>query len=150
MKKLIIGCLLLASVACKNEIVTPIPTETKETKTVETPTKTETPVKDQTLLASGDFMAAAHATAGIVKIYEDNKTKKQSLVLEGFKTDAGPDLRIYLAEDAKATNFVEVTNTVKNGDITHEMPANFDAKKQVFVLIWCKQFSVLFGSAKLK
>ncbi len=148
MKNIILMFSFLVLLGCKKEeIVTPAPTETG------TLPKDPAPVvaaNDNTLLLSGSFMTEAHTTTGTAKIFEDNKTKKQSLVFEGFKTDAGPDLRIYLAEDTKAKNFVEVTDKVKNGDTTLEIPTTFDAKKQIYVLIWCKQFGVLFGSAKLK
>ncbi len=103
----------------------------------------------QTLLLSGDFEAGGHPTSGKAKIYED-KAKKQTLVFEDFKTDAGPDLRIYLAEDKVATNFVEITNMVNNGNGVFTLPASANVTKQKSVLIWCKKFAVLFGSAQLK
>lgn len=103
----------------------------------------------QTLLLQGNFENAVHATSGIVKIYED-KDKKRTLVFENFKTDAGPDLRIYLAEDRSVTNFIQITDKVQNGNLSLAIPANADLKKQNHVLIWCRQFSVLFGFAALK
>ena len=103
----------------------------------------------QTLVVMGDFENAVHPTSGKAKIYED-KDKKRSLVFEGFKTDAGPDLRIYLAEDKSVTNFVEITDVVKNGNGVYVLPNTVDLKKQKFILIWCKKFGVLFGSAQLK
>lgn len=103
----------------------------------------------QTLVLQGNFESAVHATSGVVKIYED-KDKKRTLVFENFKTDAGPDLRIYLAEDRSVTNFIQVTDKVQNGNLSLAIPANADLKKQNHVLIWCRQFSVLFGFATLK
>lgn len=103
----------------------------------------------QTLVLQGNFESAVHATSGVVKIYED-KDKKRTLVFENFKTDAGPDLRIYLAEDRSVTNFIQITDKVQNGNLSLAIPANADLKKQNHVLIWCRQFSVLFGFATLK
>ncbi|MFY7909210.1 MAG: DM13 domain-containing protein [Emticicia sp.] len=103
----------------------------------------------QTLVLQGNFESAVHATSGVVKIYED-KDKKRTLVFENFKTDAGPDLRIYLAEDRSVTNFIQITDKVQNGNLSLAIPANADFKKQNHVLIWCRQFSVLFGFATLK
>jgi Electron transfer DM13 len=100
-------------------------------------------------LFNGTFASNAHTTSGTVKIIEDAAKKKQ-LVFENLKTDAGPDLRIYLSADLKATSFTEVTREVKNGTYQVEIPATADLTKQKFVLIWCKQFSVLFGNAELK
>lgn len=103
----------------------------------------------QTLLLQGKFESAVHPTSGTVKVYED-KDKKRTLIFENFKTDAGPDLRIYLAEDRSVTNFIQITDKVQNGNIELQIPANADLKKQTHVLIWCKQFSVLFGFSQLK
>lgn len=107
-------------------------------------------LKDQTLLLEGMFTSAAHPTSGTVKVYED-KDKNRTLVFENFKTDAGPDLRLYMAEDKAITNFVQITDKVTtSGNYSIAIPANVDLKKQTTVAIWCKSFSVLFGSATLK
>lgn len=102
-----------------------------------------------TALFQGTFAASAHPTSGTVKLSKDAAGKK-FLVFENFKTDAGPDLRIYLSDDLKATNYTEITNQVTSG--TFQLPVdaavNTDTKRKV--LIWCKQFTVLFGSADLK
>jgi Electron transfer DM13 len=102
-----------------------------------------------TTLFQGTFAGASHPTSGTVKLSKDAAGKK-FLVFENFKTDAGPDLRIYLSDDLKATNFTEITNKVASG--TFQVPVdaavNTDTKRKV--LIWCKQFTVLFGSADLK
>jgi Electron transfer DM13 len=102
-----------------------------------------------TALFQGTFAGASHPTSGTVKLSKDAAGKK-FLVFENFKTDAGPDLRIYLSDDLKATNFTEITNKVASG--TFQVPVdaavNTDTKRKV--LIWCKQFTVLFGSADLK
>ena len=103
----------------------------------------------QKLLKEGSFQNGAHPTSGTAKIYEDMNGKR-TLSFENFKTDAGPDLRIYIAEDKAVTNFVELSMKVENGNKTYEVPASIDLNKQNFVLIWCKQFSVLFGHSELK
>jgi hypothetical protein len=105
-------------------------------------------VTGQKLVAQGDFMSNVHPTSGNVKLYE--KEGKRTLVFDNFKTDGGPDLRIYLSEDKAVSKFVEVSNKVNAGNYFVELPAAADPKTQKFVLIWCKQFSVLFGNAELK
>lgn len=105
-------------------------------------------VTGQKLVAQGDFMSNVHPTSGNVKLYE--KDGKRTLVFDSFKTDGGPDLRIYLSEDRSASKFVEVSNKVNAGNYFIELPAAADPKNQKYVLIWCKQFSVLFGNAELK
>jgi hypothetical protein len=121
--------------SCKKEEVVAVP-----------PTEV---TKGLTTLFTGTFASSAHTTTGTVKLAKDD-TGKKFLVFDTFKTDAGPDLRIYLSDDLKATNYTEITNQVTSG--TFQLPVdaaiNTDTKRKV--LIWCKQFSVLFGSADLK
>jgi Electron transfer DM13 len=138
MKNIIFFALFLSLFAfsCKKETI-----ETVNDPVVNNPTNKE--------LFKGTLVSNAHTTSGTVKIIEDAAKKKQ-LVFENLKTDAGPDLRIYVSTDLKATSFTEVTRDVKNGTYQVEVPATADLTKQKFVLIWCKQFSVLFGSAELK
>ena len=111
-----------------------------------------TPVEIATtdkVLFSGAFVSGAHTTSGDVKIIQSTDAKKY-LILENLKTDAGPDIRIYIAEDKTTKGFTEITNKVVNGNSKLELPATVNTDKQKSVLIWCKQFSVLFGSADLK
>lgn len=103
-----------------------------------------------TLLLSGDIVASSRypTTNGKVKISTDNANNR-TLTIENLNVSNGPDLRIYIAEDAAITNFVEVSNTVRNGTNSYVLPSNVDLDKQKVVLIWCKAFSVSFGSSTL-
>lgn len=99
----------------------------------------------------GTFMAGSHPASGTVKVIVDKTdAKKKYLSFENFKTDAGPDLYVYLAEDKAAKGSVTVAKLDKTGTFVMDVPANADLTKQKFVLVWCQQFSVLFGSAKLE
>ena len=111
------------------------------------PTKTLDPA-GQKLLGEGSFMNGAHTTTGMVKVYE--KDGKRTLVFTEFSTDAGPDLRIYVAEDLALTNFIEVSKLSTTGNFFVELPASYNPSNHKSVLIWCKAFTVLFGSATLK
>jgi hypothetical protein len=103
-----------------------------------------------TTLLQGSFVnGSGHSTTGNVKLAKDASGKK-FLVFENLKTDSGPDLKLYLAEDVKATNFSEIASKVSNGSYQVEVPSSVDTDKKRKVLIWCKAFSVLFGSADLK
>jgi len=129
------------------------PIETAPTSSTGKPVNVSNPTvtfdaTGQKLLYQGDFMGNVHPTSGMIKLYE--KDGKRTLVFSNFKTDPGPDLRIYLAEDKVATNSTELSNKVLTGDYFVELPTNANPQKQKFVLIWCKQFSVLFGNAELK
>jgi len=133
--------------ACQSETIEKSSTTTTPTETMSVSTAFDT--TGQTLLVKGTFENAVHTTSGVARVYED-KNKKRTLVLENFKTDAGPDLRIYLAEDKSVTNFVQVTGKVQNGNSAIAIPSNANLQTQAYVLIWCRQFAVLFGAAKLK
>jgi Electron transfer DM13 len=107
------------------------------------------PTTGLSTIYQGTFTSSAHATSGTVKLTKDAAGKKY-LVFDSFKTDAGPDLRIYLSEDLTATNFTEITNKVTNGTYQLDVATTIDTDKKRKILIWCKSFSVLFGSADLK
>jgi hypothetical protein len=99
------------------------------------------------VLYEGTFTSAAHDASGVVQVVSvDGKTQIQ---LTNFTTDAGPDLRFYLSKDLKASSFVEVAPSVKNGTYNIVVTDNVDFEQYPQLLIWCKKFSVLFGSAKL-
>ncbi len=103
-----------------------------------------------TVISTGNFEGSrAHpSTSGKVTLSKD-AAGKLFLVFENFKVDGGPDLRIYLAEDKDAKGFIELSKDVFNGNYKVSVPDGTDTVKKPYVLIWCKAFSVLFGSAKL-
>jgi Electron transfer DM13 len=141
MKKiLVIFSISLLSWSCvKNETLIPV---------TQTPTQA---VVSGTQESLGTFSNGAHPTSGTVKLVADKTdAKKKYLSFENFKTDAGPDLYVYLAEDKAAKGFVTVMKLDKTGTFVLDVPANADLIKQKYVLIWCQQFTVLFGSAKLE
>lgn len=149
MKKIIcISALVFSVFACQKEVIE----EETPTTTGGTTTPTTTPPsQDATLLLQGTFTSSnSYTTSGSVKVYED-KSKKRTLVFENFKTNNGPDLKIYIAEDNAITNFIQITDKVNtNGSYSLPIPDNVDLKKQKTVVIWCKAFSRAFGTATLK
>ncbi|MBC7568328.1 MAG: DM13 domain-containing protein [Spirosoma sp.] len=103
----------------------------------------------QKMLSTGTFAGANRYTVGgTVSVFE--KAGKRTLVFTNFTASSGPDLRIYVAENMAARNFVELTKLNNSGNFTLDLPTGIDPTKQNFVLIWCKAFSVSFGSAELK
>lgn len=108
-------------------------------------------------LASGEFHSAAHETKGTATVYQANDGKK-TLRLTNFETSNGPDVHVYLvaAVDAKdnetvtKSGFVDIGSLKGNiGDQNYDLPANTDLAKYRSVTIWCKRFSVNFGTAPL-
>lgn len=72
------------------------------------------------------------------------------LRLEDFKSTNGPDLYVYLSTDKTASDFVNLGRLKGNmGNQNYEIPQGTDLEKYHTVLIWCKAFSVLFGSAEI-
>ncbi len=72
------------------------------------------------------------------------------LRLENFESTNGPDLFVYLATDDNASEFVNLGELkASKGNQNYEIPENTDLGKYNKVLIWCKAFGVLFGSAEL-
>ncbi len=70
---------------------------------------------------------------------------------ENFQTTNGPDLFVYLATDLRATEFVNLGELkATEGNVNYPVPDTVDVSKYPYVLVWCKQFSVLFNSAKIQ
>ena len=108
-------------------------------------------------LASGQFHSGAHETKGTATVFQLADGKK-TLRLTDFATSNGPDVRVYLvaADDAKdndsvtKADFIDLGTLKGNiGDQNYELPANADLAKYRSVTIWCKRFSVNFGTAPL-
>ena len=108
-------------------------------------------------LASGQFHSGAHETKGMATVFQLADGKK-TLRLTNFETSNGPDVHVYLVAAPDAKDNAAVTNagfvdlgTLKGniGDQNYELPANADLAKYRAVTIWCKRFSVNFGTAPL-
>ena len=90
-----------------------------------------------------------HKTSG--EIYILSIDSKTYLRFENFKTTNGPDLYVYLATDTLATEFINLGELKGNiGNQNYEISESVDINKFNKVLIWCEDFSVLFGSGILK
>jgi hypothetical protein len=100
-------------------------------------------------MPSGTFVNGVHDVSGKVRVINTGTDKV--LRFENFKTLNGPDLHIYLATDNAAQDYVEV-GLIKGteGNINYNIPSGVDLTKYNHVLVWCKTFKVLFGSAELK
>ena len=100
------------------------------------------------VLRQGVFVSNAHPTTGSVTLMEQNGGRL--LQLNNFRTDNGPDLRVYLSASLQAADFTDL-GTLKsvNGNFFYTVPASVNIDNQRFVLIWCEDFSILFGHAEL-
>jgi hypothetical protein len=108
-------------------------------------------------LAMGQFKSIAHETKGTATVLQ-LADGKRILRLTDFMTSNGPDVRVYLvkAPDApdnatvSSAGFIELGALKGNvGDQNYEIPASIDLGSFQTVTIWCRRFSVNFGSAPL-
>jgi hypothetical protein len=108
-------------------------------------------------LATGQFHSGAHDTKGTAEVFQLADGKK-TLRLTNFATSNGPDVHVYLvaANDAMDNDtvtkagFVDIGSLKGNiGDQNYDLPTNTDLTKYRAVTIWCKRFSVNFGTAAL-
>jgi hypothetical protein len=105
------------------------------------------------LLLTGSFVGAGdgiHDAQGIAKVIpiEDGGNV---LRLEDLEVTNGPDLYVYFSTDESASDFVNLGRLKANiGNLNYPIRAGTDMTKYDTVLIWCRAFSVLFGSAELK
>jgi hypothetical protein len=104
-------------------------------------------------IMTGSFIGAGdgfHNAEGLARVIQlGDKSKIPSL--ENFKSTNGPNVHLYLATDKTASNFKDLGRLkANNGNQNYNIPSGTDLTKYNMVLIWCKDFSVLFGSAQLK
>ena len=102
-------------------------------------------------LGRGSFESAAHDTSGratLIRLAEGGRV----LTLTDFETDPGPDLRVYLVTG----NLDDLGDVVdlgalkgNRGDQQYDVKRSVETERYRTVVIWCRAFSVAFGSARL-
>jgi len=104
---------------------------------------------DTSAVRSGNFINNAHRTTGTVKVTE--AINKRLLVFQNFRTDNGPDLRVRLSRNTGVADYREVGPLrAVSGNFFYEIADSVDLSQYKYVLIWCEDFSVLFGHAILQ
>ena len=155
-KKLIIGVVLASLIPAVVYAASPlffnitIDEKIPMTKTDTLETQNAEPMQP-IALALGSFVGVGdgiHNAEGVAKVLSLDDA--QFLRLEDFKATNGPDLHVYLATDEKATDYVDLGSLKANiGNQNYQIPEGIDLSKYDTALVWCKQFSVLFGHANL-
>ncbi|MFZ1720821.1 MAG: DM13 domain-containing protein [Candidatus Moraniibacteriota bacterium] len=90
----------------------------------------------------------AHPASGQVRIIQ---TGDETIVrYENYKTINGPDVRVYLAKDLDAKEYVDL-GPLKGteGNINYSIPKGVKIADYKYALTWCEDFAVLFNSADL-
>ena len=99
-----------------------------------------------TFVGAGDGFHNAEGVAKLIQVGDGTNI----LRLENLKATNGPDLYVYLSTDKTASDFVSLGRLKGNmGNQNYEIPNGTNLTKYNNVLIWCRAFSVLFGSAQL-
>jgi len=137
MKKLIILFVLGIVMGCGTDDTTPT-----------------TPVNDlfdetkATLLREGTWMGSgSYTVSGVAQMYDDNG--KKVLLLNNFSSSNGPDLKVYLSSTTGNASFVNLGKLKStSGKQIYAIPEGTDIEQFKFALIWCQQFSALFGKAE--
>jgi hypothetical protein len=118
-----------------------------EQQTSQTGNETSNLLLTGSFVGVGDGIHDAHGIAKVIPIESGSNV----LRLEDLVVTNGPDLYIYLSTDKSASDFVNLGRLKANiGNQNYEVPEGTDLTNYGTVLIWCKAFSVLFGSADLK
>lgn len=108
-------------------------------------------------LESGSFHSILHPTQGTATIYRVGDGS-HVLRFTNFSTSNGPDVHVYMvaADDANdaATvlhaGFIDLGVIKGNvGDQNYTLGSDVDLSKYRAVSVWCKRFSVNFGTAPL-
>ena len=100
------------------------------------------------LVSAGSFTTGAHPTRGKARLI-DLADGSRVLTLTSFGTDPGPDVRVYLVagDGSSVDGAVDLGGLKGNkGDQQYAVPAGAPSGA---VVLWCRAFSVAFGTAAL-
>jgi hypothetical protein len=107
-------------------------------------------------LATGAFVSLDHATSGTARVLQ-LADGRRFVRLEGFSTENGPDLYVYLStnpaggpEGAFDDDVHDLGRLQGNiGDQNYELPPDVDPARFASVVVWCDRFDSAFGAADL-
>lgn len=117
------------------------------------PSATPAPTATPLLALAGTFTGADefHFGRGTAKLIE-TEPGRFVVRLEKFEVRNGPDLFVYLSPsaDGYAKGAIEIGRLkADKGNQNYELPAGTDVSSAASIVIWCRQFSVLFATAPL-
>jgi predicted RNase H-related nuclease YkuK (DUF458 family) len=122
----------------------------RENNTVNENISSVSPGSNETLM--GNFVGAGdgfHNAEGVAKVIQ-LADRSYFVRLENFVSTNGPDLYVYLSTDKTNADIVNLGKLkVYIGNQNYPIPVGTDQSKYNNALIWCRPFSVLFGSAHL-
>ena len=112
------------------------------------------PASAGTLVASGEFSGADefHFGSGMASIVETSPGR-YALRFEDFSVRNGPDLYVYLSPDPEghSPDGLELgLLRATGGSFGYDLPVGTDPADFASVVIWCRQFAVLFAVAPFR
>jgi hypothetical protein len=125
----------------------PAPTQAPASLTPTPAAATLAPTRSGTFTGADDF----HFGRGTASLIE---TAPGTWIVrfDDFSVRNGPDLYVYLSpeSDGYATSAIELgALKATDGSFNYEVPAGTDVAAAGSVIVWCKQFAVLFAVAPL-
>jgi Electron transfer DM13 len=152
--------LSLALASCTNTqtINDQLPTAgTQNNPPLNNPPGNNPPATDPVTVSSGTFVSVHHTTTGMAKLIKLTDGRFIAR-LEGFKTDSGPDVRVWVSETSTITDDALQANPYTdleglkstNGNQNYAIPSSVDVGKIKSIVIWCRAAKVAFGGAVLK
>jgi hypothetical protein len=106
----------------------------------------------ETTLVSGPFPIVdtpTHPATGVIRVIE--RPEQRLVRFENYDGTNGPDLRVYLATDLEATEFIDLGRAKGNqGNINYEIPSDVNIADYQYVMTWCRAFGVLFDYAEIQ
>ena len=102
-------------------------------------------------LASGTFKGASgHSTSGSVTVVK-SENGLQVVLGDDFKFDGAPDARVGFGKNGKydSKSHLELLRSNKGGQV-YLIPASLNIDEYNEIYIWCKQYSVSLGVAKIE
>jgi hypothetical protein len=144
MKKLFLipVILLLTCLACKK----------KEDQGPVITVKTPPPTMADTI-GQGAFTSYDHGLSGKAIFYQEGTTK--TLRLYDYNMSAGPDVHVYLSKTSSysAANVIEITKLTTgyvNSSLNLDVSSSVYTVDYKYVLVYCVQYSSLFGYTELE
>jgi hypothetical protein len=103
------------------------------------------------VVAAGTFTGANdHVTTGGVSVVKTDKGYFVILAAD-FSLDGAPDPKVGFGKDGKYDIKTQLAHLKsKTGEQVYEIPSSVDASQYNEVYIWCEQFGVSLGSAKIQ
>jgi hypothetical protein len=138
-KNLLFAVIILSilSTACRKK---------EETTTLDEVVDVNSVKLKQGVLSDGD---ASHRSAGQVEVFQTGINK--TLQFTNFVGSTKPDVRVYLSTQATNIGTAVELGPVKatQGNFNYMFDNQLDLSNYKYVVLWCKQFGVLFGKAEL-